>query len=137
MRTLCTGLHQRFKARLEEAQVFWFENHLQTFGALARIENGFETLSDHIHMSLGVHPPGDCQAGELQGGIAVVASLGVTPGADNPALHRTHSGIQVQRRRQHLGGELVLGDMWVEAFCIQEDGMPANRLYDGDIPIHQ
>ncbi len=96
---MLTNLIYWFKARLEEAQVFGFIDHLEPPGLLAGIIDRLYRFSDHIHMGLGVDPARDSQAGQLQGREAMIAGLRIPSGTDVASLHSAHSRIQVQ-----LGG---------------------------------
>ncbi len=67
----------------------------------------------------------------------MIAGLGVAAGADDAPLHATNPRIQVELRGQGLGRELILGDVRVKRLGVQENGVSAHRLHDGDAPIEQ
>ena len=88
-------------------------------------------------MRLGVDPAGDGQPRQLQGRIAVVAGFRIATGADIAPLHRAHAGVEVELGGQHLGGKVILGNVGVETFGVEEDGVTAYRLDNGNTPVNQ
>ena len=49
---------------------------------------------------------------------------------DDAALHRADAACDVDRGGQHLGGELLLGQVRQEPLRVEEDGVRADRLDD-------
>ena len=89
-------------------------------------------LGDDIQVALGIYPPGNRQADQLQLWIDHFAAIRVGMREHHRAdLDRTDAALQVQLGSQCLSGELRLRDMGQEAPGIQVDRMPAGRLDDG------
>ena len=86
-------------------------------------------------MGLGVDAARDRQPGQLQLGVVVVARLRVAPGAGDAALHGADAGIEVQLGGQRLGRKLDLLQLGVEGARVQENGVAADGLDDGHVPL--
>ena len=112
-------------------------DHLQPGGLLTGVVDGLDRLGHHVHMRLRVDPARDRQTCQLQCWVAVLAGLGIAPGAHDPALHASQPRIDVEGGSKSLSLELVLGYLGVEALRVQEDAMPAHWLHNRYSPIEE
>ena len=60
----------------------------------------------------------------------VLATLGIATGRHDPSLHPAHPGIGVDRRRECLGGEVLLGKMIKRLGGVDEHAVSTHRSHD-------
>ena len=90
-----------------------------------------------VHVCLRVDPTRDREPHQLQLGVVVLAGHLIAARRDDAAFHRADARLEVELRGEHLGGELLLVEMRVEAAGVQEDAVPADGLHEGDVPLIQ
>jgi len=117
------GERKRLEPGLEEAEVFRFHNHLETMKVFSLREDPRDGLRNSIHMGIGIHPPGNRDAHELQFWIVMISRCGIPPRRDDAALHRPDAGVDVHCGRKGLGWKCVVGNMGEEALCIDVDAV--------------